>query len=147
MKKITCVKKTNVNVSLLSNCFCGLDSSAIETSIYDGYDDITRGLLNYSVYDSSCTSLLQSVIKFQEGTSSLLSVKPANAQLVNPVIEKIHFIGVEEVAHLTIRNMFGQTVAEYDTGNNFSVGFLPSGCYFLDCEINQKYVQHKFFKQ
>jgi len=138
---------TNVNISLLSNCFCGLDSLAIETSIYDGYDDITRGLLNYSVYDSSCTSLLQSVIKFQEGSSSLVNIEPANPRLINPVLDNIHFIGIDEVTHVIIRNMLGQTMAEYDSGNNFSVGFLPSGAYVLECEINQMNVQFKFLKQ
>ena len=138
---------TNVNVSLLSNCFCGLDSSAIESSIYDGYDDITRGLLNYSVYDSSCTSLVQSVIKFQEGSSSLVNVEQANLRLINPVIDNIHFVGVVEVSHVTIRNVLGQTMVEFASGNNFSVGFLPSGTYFLECEISQKNVQYKFLKQ
>jgi hypothetical protein len=138
---------TNVNVSLLSNCFCGLDSSSIELSIYDGYDDITRGLLNYSVYDSSCTSLLQSVIKFEEESSSLVNLDPANYQLVNPVIDNLYFIGVDEVSHVTIRNMLGQSMAEFGTGNNFSVWFLPSGAYFLECEMNQKTVQIKFLKQ
>jgi len=138
---------TNVNVSLLSNCFCGLDSSAIESSIYDGYDDITRGLLNYSVYDSSCTSLLQSVIKFEEGSSSLVKVEPANPRLINPVRDNLHFVGVDEVSDLIVRNMLGQTVAEYTVGNNFSVGFLPSGVYLLECKINEKNIQLKFLKQ
>ncbi len=138
---------TNVNVSLLSNCFCGLDSSAIESSIYDGYDDITRGLLNYSVYDSSCTSLLQSVIKFEEGSSSLVNVEPANPRLINPVRDNLHFVGIDEVSDLIVRNMLGQTVAEYTVGNNFSVGFLPSGVYLLECKINEKNIQLKFLKQ
>jgi hypothetical protein len=138
---------TNINVSLLSNCFCGLDSSAIELSIYDGYDDITRGLLNYSVYDSSCTSLLQSVIKFEEASSSLVNLETADVQLVNPLTDNLHFIGVDEVTRVTIRNMLGQRLAQFGSGNNFGVGFLPSGYYFLECEINQQSVQLKFLKQ
>lgn len=54
---------TDKNFQVNANCFCSSDSTVIENSIYDGYDDITRGLVNYAIYDDSCSSILSYVTK------------------------------------------------------------------------------------
>ncbi len=55
--------RTSVNLGLEKNCFCESDSTIIETLIYDGYDDITRGLFNYAIYDSACQNIIAYVQK------------------------------------------------------------------------------------
>jgi hypothetical protein len=54
---------TDLNLGLEKNCFCSTDSTVIENLIYDGYDDITRGLYNYAIYDSACQNILTYVTK------------------------------------------------------------------------------------
>lgn len=54
---------TDLNLNLAKNCFCSTDSTVIEDLIYDGYDDITRGLFNYAIYDSACQNILTYVTK------------------------------------------------------------------------------------
>lgn len=54
---------TDKNFQVNTNCFCSSDSTIIENGIYDGYDDITRGLVNYAIYDDSCSSILSYVTK------------------------------------------------------------------------------------
>jgi hypothetical protein len=54
---------TDKNFQVNSNCFCSSDSTTIENGIYDGYDDITRGLVNYAIYDDSCSSIVTYVTK------------------------------------------------------------------------------------
>lgn len=54
---------TDLNLGLEKNCFCSTDSTVIENLIYDGYDDITRGLYNYAIYDSACQNILTLVTK------------------------------------------------------------------------------------
>jgi hypothetical protein len=54
---------TDKNFQVNSNCFCTQDSTVIENGIYDGYDDITRGLVNYAIYDDSCQTILSFVTK------------------------------------------------------------------------------------
>jgi hypothetical protein len=54
---------SDLNYVLDSNCFCLPDSAAIDAKLFDGYDDITRGLVNFSVYDSTCTNILSTVSK------------------------------------------------------------------------------------
>jgi hypothetical protein len=69
---------TNMNYSLLSNCFCGIDSSSIEQTILDGYDDITKGLINFAIYDDSCNSILSYVIKIDLNETAALNTQNAN---------------------------------------------------------------------
>jgi hypothetical protein len=54
---------SNLNYALDSNCFCLPDSAAIDAKIYDGYDDISRGLVNFSIYDSTCSNIIGTVTK------------------------------------------------------------------------------------
>ena len=55
--------RSDLNFALDQNCFCETDSTTIEGLIFDGYDDITRGLFNYAIYDSTCQTILQYVSK------------------------------------------------------------------------------------
>jgi hypothetical protein len=61
---------TDKNFDVNANCFCSSDSSYIESLIYDGYDDITRGLVNYAIYDDSCQNVLEYVVKVDLGGSA-----------------------------------------------------------------------------
>jgi hypothetical protein len=54
---------TDRNFEVNTNCFCSTDSTTIETSIFDGYDDITKGLVNYTIYDDSCNNALRVIAK------------------------------------------------------------------------------------
>lgn len=56
---------TDKNFQVNTNCFCSSDSTTIENGIYDGYDDITRGLVNYAIYDDSCANILSYVTKVE----------------------------------------------------------------------------------
>ncbi|MFY8021540.1 MAG: T9SS type A sorting domain-containing protein, partial [Bacteroidia bacterium] len=73
--------KTDINWSLAKNCFCSIDSASIDAGIYDGYDDITRGLINFMVFDSTCVNALQMVEK----------VQLKNPTGLNQFISNIHF--------------------------------------------------------
>lgn len=53
------------NKSVLNNCWCLTDSAEIEAKIWDGYDDISVGLLNYDIYDDLCDMKLKSVLKIE----------------------------------------------------------------------------------
>ena len=55
---------TDLNLYLATNCFCLSDSAQVEATLFDGYDDITRGLLSYALFDTTCTSVLRIINKF-----------------------------------------------------------------------------------
>lgn len=58
---------TDKNYQVNLNCFCSQDSTIIENGIFDGYDDITRGLVNYAIYDDSCQTIVSYVTKIDLG--------------------------------------------------------------------------------
>jgi len=58
---------TDKNYQVNLNCFCSQDSTIIENRILDGYDDITRGLVNYAIYDDSCQTVVSYVTKIDLG--------------------------------------------------------------------------------
>ena len=123
---------TNMNYSLLSNCFCGLDSSTIEIYLIDGYDDITKGLINYTIYDTTCTSILGTVQKFQAQGAGLDPTINSTLSYTNPVSDYLKFYQETAINQLSIYNTNGQHFFIVSTSPNvFDLRFLQAGIYFV----------------
>ena len=121
---------TNMNYSLFSNCFCDLDSAQIEAYLIDGYDDITKGLINYQIYDSSCTVLLGNVVKFGAGVG--LEENAFDFSFENPVQHDLQLLGYPEVKQIVLQNTSGQTFYfTSSTYNTFDLSRLAPGYYFI----------------
>jgi hypothetical protein len=135
---------TNVNYSLLSNCFCDLDSSGIEQYLLDGYDDITKGLINYQVFDSSCTTILTTVLKFNNTAG--IDTPQMNYRIENPVLDHLHIQAEVAIADLVLSDLQGKAVRIQSLGNNvFDVSTLSKGCYIIQ-QINQSPSNIKLIK-
>lgn len=136
---------TNVNYSLLSNCFCGLDSAGIEQYLIDGYDDITKGLINYQVFDSSCTSILATVLKFNN-IAGFSIVPMLNYVISNPVSNSLQILSPQLFNSIVIVDLLGYQYTLSSSGeNNFDLNNLAAGIYFLKM-INQHTVNTQFVK-
>jgi hypothetical protein len=121
---------TNMNYSLFSNCFCDLDSAQIEAYLIDGYDDITKGLINYQVYDSSCTVLLGNVVKFGAGVG--LTENSLDFSFENPVQQNLQVLGNTEVKQIILQNTSGQMFCVSSSSyNTFDLSRLAPGYYFI----------------
>jgi hypothetical protein len=135
---------TNFNYSLLSNCFCDLDSAEIEELLIDGYDDITKGLINYQIYDSSCTVLLGTVLKYGAGAG----IDEASLDLTfeNPVgSDFLVFAGID-IQSIEITDLSGKQFSFASSGaNHFDVSQLPAGFYVLSA-VNEQMVRRSFVK-
>jgi hypothetical protein len=119
-----------MNYSLFSNCFCDLDSAQIEAYLIDGYDDITKGLINYQIYDSSCTVLLGNVVKFGAGVG--LEENAFDFSFENPVQHDLQLLGYPEVKQIVLQNTSGQTFYfTSSTYNTFDLSRLAPGYYFI----------------
>lgn len=131
---------TDLNLGLEKNCFCSTDSTVIENLIYDGYDDITRGLYNYAIYDSACLNVLSYVIKVDFNAISIdkaeeiatLSLSP------NPASEEISIQTFNPAmfnSALQIVDMNGRVVKSHlsYTGDValINISDLPVGIYVL----------------
>jgi len=121
---------TNMNYSLFSNCFCDLDSAQIEAYLIDGYDDITKGLINYQIYDSSCTVLLGNVVKFGAGAG--LEENAFDFSFENPVHHNLQLLDAAAVQQIVLQNTSGQSFNfSAIAHNSFDLSRLAPGYYFM----------------
>ena len=135
---------TNMNYSLLSNCFCDLDSTGIEAMIIDGYDDIIKGLINYQIYDSSCTNLLGTVIKYGAGAG--INEYALELKFENPVQNELRILSEAEFEVIEIKDLRGESYEFKSSGNNtFDVSILPAGFYMLHT-VDNKLARKGFVK-
>jgi hypothetical protein len=126
--------KSDFNLGLENNCFCLNDSVAIDAKIYDGYDDFTRGLINFASYDSTCTTIKQKFIKIKLNTG-ITSTKKELAVFPNPLQDKLYINGLSENQNTwSVYDMLGKKVLELNTDENnvvLDLSDLTNGVYFL----------------
>ena len=135
---------TNMNYSLLSNCFCDLDSAGIEAMIIDGYDDITKGLINYQIYDSTCTNLLGTVIKYGAGAG--INEYAQDLKFENPVANGLLVFTDAEIETIEIQDLSGKSYVFKSSGaGQFDISTLPTGFYMLST-INNTATRKAFVK-
>ena len=127
---------SDFNLELEKNCFCLSDSAAIDAKIYDGYDDITRGLLNFAVYDTSCTTQLYRVLK----VNILGGDDAAELALVaypNPVTDVLVLEGLNAGERVQVRSAVGQLMAETEADGRelrLDASAWPRGLYLIQVE-------------
>jgi hypothetical protein len=126
--------KSDFNLGLEKNCFCLNDSVAIDAKIYDGYDDFTRGLINFAVYDSSCNNLLKSYIKINLSTSGIDNTKAYISAYPNPFTDNITLNTTEMYNTWTVYDLAGKKVYEESTTGQkaeLQLSSLEKGLYLL----------------
>jgi hypothetical protein len=134
---------TNVNYSLLTNCFCGLDSAGIELSIIDGYDDVTKGLINYQIFDTSCTILLGTVLKFNQ-VAGVAANEMQDFTFENPVENTLTLLSTTVINEIALCDLNGKVlVMKAFAANAFNVSDLRPGFFILK-RVNQTPVNQKF---
>ena len=129
---------TDKNFQVNANCFCSQDSTYIENLILDGYDDITRGLVNYAIYDDSCANVLDYVVKINlDGGAGMATLQP-NAWRLKGQDASTLYIESSQVLRIELLNSIGQVQKEMTLQkgeNKISTNNLPSGLYFLKNEF------------
>jgi hypothetical protein len=139
----------NQNISLLDNCFCESDSALLEAKLFDGYDNISRGLFNYAIYDATCTNVLQIVSKVNIPTGVDTPVGSPMTAFPNPGNDLLEVRLPEGAAGtLSLCNLQGQVLRKQDVavGTRMDVASLPAGVYLLVFE-GDDYQVLKWIKQ
>lgn len=124
---------TDKNFQVNANCFCSQDSTFIETYIYDGYDDITRGLVNYAIYDDLCENVLSYVVKVQLESAELNEMVSAEKFRVVAQNGNAVSIYAENDLKVGIVSLSGQLLEwiELHAGEQQITFNLLSGMYLL----------------
>lgn len=131
---------TDKNFQVNANCFCSQDSTYIENLILDGYDDITRGLVNYAIYDDSCANVLDYVVKINlDGGAGLTNLQLNSWRLKGQDANSL-YIESTQATLLELMNAIGQVqkVITLQKGENqILTNAFPSGIYFLKNEFGR----------
>jgi len=126
--------RTDLNLVLSTNCFCESDSALIEAKIYDGYDDITRGLISYAIFDTSCSTALRLINKFPSTTDISTPNRIDHALYPNPVRDQLAIDNTEEVTALQVMDPLGNELLELTPHSQkiiLPLSGLPAGFYFI----------------
>lgn len=125
--------RTDLNLFIPTNCFCITDSAVLEEKIFDGYDDITKGLISYAIYDTTCTEVIAMVMKTTvTGTSEGLSERTIK---IFPNPATTHFT-INNDSRYTFLEIFDMQArrhlsANLLVGDNLiDVARLQSGAYY-----------------
>ncbi len=125
---------SNLNLFIPSNCFCETDSTLIESKLIDGYDDISKGLLSYSIFDSACINAVQYVNKLA-GALSINSLSKNEIRIYpNPtngilnIVSKKNFSSIEVIG---ISGKLQRKIDSNDTNTMLDVSDLDNGIYYI----------------
>jgi len=125
--------QTDKNFQVNDNCFCSQDSTVIESFIFDGYDDITRGLVNYAIYDDSCDTVLSFVVKVQLEVSDLEELQSSSNFQIIAQDGPLFTIIAEKGITVALVNLSGQILQTIELKQGTQVVNLPvqQGLYLI----------------
>jgi hypothetical protein len=140
--------RTDLNLFIPTNCFCSTDSSEVEDKIFDGYDDITKGLISYEIFDTSCTSVLRTVQKAGQPVGIVDNQKAAELIVFpNPFVENLFLNNSKGYKAYQLLSLQGQLIQGgnlVNGTNSIQLFELPAGTYFLrltDDNHNSEFVK------
>lgn len=120
----------NNNADLSSNCWCSTDSSLIRSGIYDGYTDVSSGLVNFTPFKTSCEQTTHIGRYNISGNSDI----PAEVY-PNPFGDKLTFsLADNQEATIVLYDFLGRQVLRQTFINCAAIntGHLADGVYFYE---------------
>jgi len=127
--------RTDLNLFIPTNCFCVTDSTEIEAKIFDGYDDISKGLISYAIFDTSCSNVLRVINKSGEPTSiNENEINDAFTIFPNPASDQLTISNNNSLSAYKLITMDGKEVLSDGLGvgnTQIKMTHLPAGIYLL----------------
>jgi len=143
---------TNLNGTIPPVCYCETDSATIRSKIYDGYQDIARGLLDFTPYincDSSAINAIPPIscpaVIITDVTEGSLPSKPMMEIFPNPATNafKIKNLSSNEKVFLQIINSIGEVVYTetlYGDKEHLIKANFARGIYFVKVNEHERIV-------
>lgn len=123
------------NINATNNCWCTNDSTKIRATIYDGYIDLSVGLVKFMPF-ISCNPIVTEIgaTNFEnDNTNSVIFPNPTNGNIsIQKDFSNILFIDIYNYQGIAIQRI---PIKEIDVQsgiiNNIDILHLPSGVYYL----------------
>jgi len=137
--------QTDLNMFIPTNCFCTSDTKLIEDKIFDGYDDITKGLVSYAIFDTTCTIVTVLVNKTQ--ANGLNEIVETSSVFPNPFNENLNINNVGSYQQFKIFTIQGHLIQEGKLvrgENNLDMSHILAGSYVLglyDLGQNSRFIK------
>jgi hypothetical protein len=136
---------TAINVNASNNNWCSSNTAYIQASIYDAYDNVSYGIVNYSPINTTLCSLITGVEE-QGINSGILQIYPIPAQ-DQIIIESES----DELQSVYLYDVNGKCILSNDLKdkvNKVNIEDLSEGIYGIiirskDCVISRKIVKTK----
>lgn len=140
---------SDLNLNLARNCFCERDSAAIDAKLYDGYDDVTRGLFNFSVYDTTCSTVLELIEKtYIAGTQLSTKDKVAFVKLYpNPGNSFFTATSSLPIQQIRVLDVAGKVVLSESNRETINTESLNPGIYTVIIQTKSGTTAVKWIKQ
>jgi len=144
------------NAVFFNNCWCINDSSAIAATIYDGYDNVSFGLINFMPFDSCntapvpdtsfCDGIINGINNAVVTIPSLLKIYP------NPASDHLtlKFAQNTSKAEIKIYNLLGElksTSIKSSSESSIDISDLSNGVYIIEVTTEKNIMRQKFIKQ
>lgn len=143
-----------INKDLTENCWCIESQSEIENKLKDGYDNINLGLFNYSVYNSSCNSIVDAVIKDPSlSTDNFIAILEKAVVYPNPTISDVNINLSKNIDKLELElyDVTGKLlfVSDYTNIQNIMVNLkeLKQGNYLINLISAKEKIVKKIIKR
>jgi hypothetical protein len=137
--------ETNVNANISNNYWCTSDSAIISSHIYDGYDNISIGLLTFLPIDTiNCYLITEIPINKSMEFSFTIFPNPASDHLT------LKFAQNTSKAEIKIYNLLGElrsTSRKSSTESTIDISDLSSGVYIIEVTTEKNIMRQKFIKQ
>ena len=126
------------DVDLYDNCWCTSDSATVENLIYDAFDNINVGFVNYTLYTDDCSQAIFKTYK-AEGYVEYLSIQDIetnkNNIYPNPVSSTLFIKNAQNLTNIRIYDYTGRLLMECAGSDNELIeinvsGFIP-GLYVV----------------
>lgn len=144
----------NINKDLTDNCWCTEIESEIEDKLKDGYDDVNLGLFNYSIYDNTCNSIINEVIKDSSlSTDDFIAILEKTVVYPNPTSSELNIQLDQSLESLIVQlyDVTGKLIFKFDYKDIQSIKInlnqLETGNYILNLYSSGKRTIKKIIKK
>jgi hypothetical protein len=133
------------NISMPNNFWCTTDSLSTSAVIYDGYDNINKGLVSFMPLDTE-QCFLVSGVQVAHSSDYLFSVSP------NPASDYLTVVLPTNTskAELKVFNLLGELAYSATTTKqniNVDITTLSTGVNIIQIKVDDKIGRQKFIKQ